>query len=174
MWLFSPGAEEISAAWLIRRMFATIVHSQEVKIMKFILIAFVSLVLLPASSILAAQNLQEPILLSAQLPQPAGDGDVKASFVLDTEGNVVSVEILTPRSDLGAAAEENIRSWKFKMPRDLYRTEWKYETTFHYHSREVPETEPLKLAVVFESFHSVDVTSEFKQISSRVTDIHPK
>ena len=141
--------------------------------MKFILMAFASFLFFPASS-LVAQKLPEPILVAAQLPQPAGDGDVKASFVLNTEGEVISVEIVTPRSDLGAGAKENIRSWKFKMPHDLYRTEWTYETTFHYHSREVPETEPLKLTVVFESFHSVDVTSEFKKISSTIVDVRPK
>jgi hypothetical protein len=82
--------------------------------------------------------------------------------------SVISREVLSARSDLGAAANENIRSWKFEMPRDLYRTEWKYEMTFGYHSREVAESEPGKLTVVFESFHRVDVTRDFHKISDRI------
>ena len=140
--------------------------------MKLVLVAFATCFLYPMASTVFAQRLPEPILVAAQLPQRASDGEVKVSFVLNATGEVTSVEILSARSDLGAATNENIRSWKFKMPRDLYRTEWKYETTFVYHSREVADSEPEKLTVVFESFHRVDVTQDFHQISERFVD-HP-
>lgn len=126
--------------------------------MQLLLVFLAMYFLFPTSSAPIAQRLPEPILVAAQLPQRSGDGEVKESFVLNSTGEVTSVEILSARSDLGAATNENIRSWKFKMTRDLYRTEWKYETTFVYHSREVAASEPEKRTVVFESFHRVDVT----------------
>ena len=135
--------------------------------MRLALLTFATCFLFLMPSAPFAQQLPEPILLAAQLPQPS-DGEVKASFVLNEKGEMISVEILS--ADLGTAANENIRSWKFKMPRDLYRTEWKYETTFGYHSREVADSEPEKLTVVFESFHRVDVTREFHKASVRFVD----
>jgi hypothetical protein len=139
--------------------------------MKLALLAFATYFLLPMPPTTFAQELPEPTLVSSQLPQPAAAGEVKASFVLNASGEVTSVEILSARSDLGAATNENIRSWKFKMPNDLYRTEWKYETIFRYHSREVASSEPEKLTVVFESFHRVDVTRDFHKTYPTIVDV---
>ena len=86
---------------------------------------------------------------------------MKAAVALKTLDEVISVKILSQGRVNFEKADENIRSWKFRMPRDLYRTEWKYETTFRYHWREIADSEPEKLTVVFESFHSVEVTQDF-------------
>jgi hypothetical protein len=139
--------------------------------MKFMFMAFAACLLYPIPATLFAQQLQEPVLIAAQLPQAAPDGEVKASFVLNTKGDVISVEILSGGSyDQTIPTEENIRSWKFKMPRDLYRTEWKYETTFRYHWREVADSEAEKFTVVFESFHRVDVTQDTHNPSVTIVD----
>ena len=131
----------------------------------------IAILLLSMSPTVAAPQLAEPILVGAALPKPSNDGEVKASFVLNANGNVISVEIENPERLLDTTTEENIRSWKFQMPHDLYRTEWRYETTFRYYSREVADSEPEKLTVVFESFHRIDVTRDFHKITSRIVDV---
>jgi hypothetical protein len=108
------------------------------------------------------------MLVGAALPKLSNDGEVTASFVLNAYGDVISVDIENPERLLDTITQENIRSWKFQLPHDLYRTEWRYETTFRYHSREVADSEPEKLTVVFESFHRVDVTQDYHKITSRV------
>jgi hypothetical protein len=131
--------------------------------MKFMMMAFAACLFHIMSPSLFAQNRPEPLLTAAQLPMyppTAPAGIVKASFVLNTKGEVISVEILSVGSyDLRKATEENIWSWKFQMPHDLYRTEWKYETTFVYHlsGHEVENKQTPKFTVIFESFRHVEV-----------------
>jgi hypothetical protein len=54
-----------------------------------------------------------------------------------------------------------VKSWKFKLP-NLFRTEWKYDTTFKYHlsGRELQSNEMAKLTIVVDSFHRIDVMSD--------------
>jgi len=131
--------------------------------MKFMIMAFAACLLYSVSLASFAQNLPEPLLIAGQLlkyPPNAPEGEVKASFVLNTKGEVISVEILSVGSyDLRKATEENISSWKFEMPHNLYRTEWKYVTTFAYHlsGHQVENTQAPKFTVIFESFHHVEL-----------------
>jgi len=132
--------------------------------MKASLKALIAILLLSMSPTVAAPQLPQPILIGAALPKHSNDGEVTASFVLNANGDVISVEIENPERLLDSTTHENIRSWKFQLPHDLYRTEWRYETTFRYHSREVADSETEKLTVVFESFHRVDVTQDFHRV----------
>jgi hypothetical protein len=131
--------------------------------MKFMIMAFAACLLNSMSPASFAQNLPEPLLIAAQLPKyppNAPEGEVKASFVLNAKGEVISVEILSVGSyDLRKATEENVSSWKFQMPHDLYRTEWKYVTTFVYHlsGHEVENTQAPKFTAIFESFRHVEL-----------------
>jgi hypothetical protein len=147
------------------------IHTQGARMMKPPLKALIAILLLSMSPTVAAPQLPEPILVGAALPKPSNDGEVTASFVLNANGDVISVEIENPERLLDTTTIENIRSWKFQIPHDLYRTEWRYETTFRYHSREVADLEPEKLTVVFESFHRVDVTQDYHKISGSFIDV---
>jgi hypothetical protein len=63
---------------------------------------------------------------------------------------------------LGDATAATVKSWKFQLPKNLFRTEWKYETTFRYHSsgRELQSNETAKLTIVVDSFRHIDVASD--------------
>jgi TonB family protein len=116
-----------------------------------------------------AQSLPDPILQSAQMPKypPLAlaariEGEVKVSFVLDDKGEVASVDVKSGHPMLKEAAAAIVRSWKFDLPKDLFRTEWKYDTTFRYHlsGKELESNETAKLTVVVDSFHRIDVMSD--------------
>ena len=116
-----------------------------------------------------AQQVPEPILDSAQMPKyPAlarearVEGEVKVSFLLNSSGEVASLEVLSGHPMLKEAAAATVKSWKFRMPHDLFRTEWRYETTFRYHlsGRELEPSEETKLTIVVDSFHHIDVMSD--------------
>lgn len=113
-----------------------------------------------------AQQIPEPILESAQLPlypplaaQARIEGEVKVSFFLNSSGEVASLDVLSGHPMLREATATAVKSWKFRLPKDLFRTEWKYETTFRYHlsGRELQPNETAKLTVVVDSFHRIDV-----------------
>jgi TonB family protein len=116
-----------------------------------------------------AQQLPEPVLASAQMPQypPVArlariEGEVKVSFLLNNRGEVASLEVLSGPPMLRELTAATVKSWKFGMPNDLFRTEWKYETTFRYHmsGRELESNETAKLTIVIDSFHRIDVMSD--------------
>jgi len=116
-----------------------------------------------------AQQLPEPILDSAQMPQypPVAreariEGEVKVSFLLNGSGEVASLEVLSGHPMLRDSTAATVKSWKFRLPKNLFRTEWKYETTFRYHlsGRELQSNETAKLTVVVDSFHHIDVMSD--------------
>jgi TonB family protein len=116
-----------------------------------------------------AQSLPDPILQSAQMPNypPVAreariEGEVKVSFVLDEKGEVTSVDVKSGHPMLTEATAAIIRSWKFELPRNLFRTEWRYDTTFRYHlsGKEVASGETAKLTIVVDSFHRIDVMSD--------------
>ena len=130
--------------------------------MKQILQTFV---LILFASALFGQNLPKPSLLSAQLPEypPIArlthtQGEVKVDFVLNSSGEPVSVTAVSGNSLLKGAAEENVKSWRFQLPKDLYRTEWAYSTTFSFEiSHDEEPYEDPKLTVVMDSFSYVKV-----------------
>ncbi len=111
------------------------------------------------------QNLPQPELISAQLPKYPDIarlariyGEVKVEFVLNSRGEPISVTALTGNSLLRGAAEENVKSWRFVLPKDLFRTEWKYSTTFHFKfSNDLDPYDSRKLTVVLNSFRDVEV-----------------
>jgi hypothetical protein len=58
------------------------------------------------------------------------------------------------------AAEATVKTWEFDMPRDLYRSEWRYDTEFQYRlSDEKVDRQP-KLTVTVESFHHIQITRD--------------
>ena len=133
--------------------------------MKTLPICIATLMLCAAS----VAQISDPILQSAQMPTyPAvalltvKEGDVKLSFVLDQNGNVASVDILSGDPSLRAAAETVVRSWRFKLPAGLFRTEWRYETTFEYRfsGRELESGQIATLVVTVDSFHHLKVVSD--------------
>ena len=116
-----------------------------------------------------AQQVPEPILHSAQMPKypPVAlgariEGEVKVSFILDNKGEVTSVEVLSGHPMLREATAAIVKSWKFDLPKNLFRTEWKYDTSFLYHlsGRELQSNEIAKLTVVVDSFHRIEVMSD--------------
>jgi TonB family protein len=113
------------------------------------------------------QNLPEPRLISAGLPRyPAiarlarVQGEVKVEFVLNASGEPISVTALSGDPMLKAAAEENVKTWRFQLPKDLFRTESKYTTTFNFKiSNEDQPYENPKLTIVVDSYRYVEVVT---------------
>jgi TonB family protein len=124
-----------------------------------------SIFLLAVAASVAGQNPPEPRLIGAGLPRyPAIarlakiQGEVKVEFVLNTSGEPISVTALSGNPLLKPAAEENVRTWRFELPKDLFRTEWKYTTTFSFKisNDDQPYQNP-KLTVVVDSYRYVEV-----------------
>jgi hypothetical protein len=93
---------------------------------------------------------------------------VKLSFVLDEMGTVASVDVLSGDPSLRGGAAAVVKSWKFQLPANLFRTEWRYETTFDYSlsGRELESGQAARLVVTFDSFHRIGVVSDaFKPIT---------
>lgn len=121
--------------------------------------------LLFIASVALGQNLPQPQLISAQLPKyPAIarwariTGDVRVEFILNTSGEPISVTVVSGHPLLRPAVVENVKSWRFELPKDLYRSEWNYSTTFHFKFSD--DSDPYagpKLTVVANSFHDVEV-----------------
>src|SRR5436190_12198147 len=88
----------------------------------------------------SAQSVPDPTLQSGLMPKypPIAlaariEGEVNVSFVLNDKGEVVSVDVKSGKPLLREATATVVKSWKFDLPKDLFRTEWKYDTTFRYH-----------------------------------------
>jgi TonB family protein len=86
-----------------------------------------------------AQDEPEPQLISAQLPAyPAiarvahVEGDVKVEFVLNSSGEPVSATAVSGPRLLWRAAQDNVMSWRFRLQKDASRTDWTFDTTFHF------------------------------------------
>jgi len=102
--------------------------------------AAIRIVLLLISIVCAlGQTLPEPRLVSVGLPkypvlarQARIEGEVHVEFILNSSGEPVSVTAVSGHPMLKGAAEENVKTWKFELPKDLYRTEWKYDTIFNF------------------------------------------
>jgi TonB family protein len=112
----------------------------------------------------AAQSLPEPILQSGQMPQYPRlalaariEGEVKVAFVLNAKGEVESVNVKSGHPMLKDATADIVKSWKFKLPPNVFRTEWKYDTTFRYRfsGKELESNESAKLTIVVDSSHRI-------------------
>jgi TonB family protein len=111
------------------------------------------------------QNLPEPHLISAGLPQypPIArlakiQGEVKVEFVLNASGEPISVTAISGNPLLKVAAEADVKTWRFQLPKDLSPTESKYTTTFNFKiSGDDQPYEKPKLTVVVDSYRYVEV-----------------
>lgn len=116
----------------------------------------------------------EPQLYSAGLPTYPTlaraariQGEVKLEFVLNQTGEPVSVTVISGHPMLRGAAEENVKTWRFHLPKDLFRTEWKYQTTFSFKfSNDTDAYDDLDssgspmLTVVLDTYHHVEVVTK--------------
>jgi TonB family protein len=128
------------------------------------------LLCLLVSGVARAQNSSEPQLTSAQLPtypviaRMAGiQGDVKVNFVLNDSGEPVSATPVSGPSLLWQAAVDNVRSWRFKLPKNVSGSEWSYSTTFHFKisaDEDVYNKNPSKLTVIVNSFRDIEVITD--------------
>jgi TonB family protein len=125
----------------------------------------------------SAQLLPEPILQSGQMPTypPIAraariEGEVKVVFVLNEKGGVESVDVQSGHPMLRNTTADTVKSWKFKLP-NMFRTEWKYDTTFKYHlsGKELELNETAKLTIVVDSFHRIDVMSDSYKTETQVS-----
>src|SRR5205823_2840850 len=75
-------------------------------------------------------------------------------------GEPISVTAISGHPLLKGAAEENVKTWRFELPKDVYRTEWKYDTVFDFKISDdkQPYGEP-KFTVTLDSYHYVEVTT---------------
>jgi TonB family protein len=113
------------------------------------------------------QRVPEPRLKSAGLPQypPLArlvqiQGEVKVEFVLNSDGEPVSVVAVSGHPMLKPAAEENVKTWRFELPKNLYRTQWKYDTIFNFKiSNDKQPYEDPKLTITLDSYRYVVVTT---------------
>lgn len=134
--------------------------------------AVILAVLLVLSLGTAGQKIPEPRLISAGLPQyPAlarlarVQGEVTVEFVLNTSGEPISVTAISGNPLLRGAAEQNVRTWRFQLPKDVVRTEWKYATTFNFKiSNDDQPYENPKLTVTLNSFRYVEVITNSPSI----------
>jgi TonB family protein len=136
--------------------------------------AYVLLVLLAITATAFGQRMPEPQLYSAGLPTypPLAraariQGEVKVEFVLNQSGEPVSVSVISGHPMLRGAAEENVKTWRFHLPKGLFRTEWRYRTTFQFKLSE--DSNPYddldasgnpKLTVVLDSYRYVEVITK--------------
>lgn len=116
-----------------------------------------------------AQKLPQPILEHAALPlyPPIAiaarlKGTVKLTFILSQNGDVAEVQAISGPKPLSEAAVEEVKTWRFRLPHDLFRTEWRYETEFVYRfsGREVETNAVPKLAVSLSTFDHIEIVSD--------------
>jgi TonB family protein len=111
-------------------------------------------VLLLTTTVALGQRLPEPRLKSAGLPQypPIArlaqiQGEVKVEFVLNSDGEPISVVAVSGHPMLKPAAEENVKTWK-------------YDTIFNFKiSNDKQPYEDPKLTVTLDSYRYVLVTT---------------
>lgn len=129
--------------------------------------ASIAIVLLALAGIAFGQALPEPTLVFAGLPRypPIArlakiQGEVKVDFTLNSHGEVVTATAVSGHPMLKGAAEENVKTWRFELPKNLYRTDWKYSMVFNFKisNDEQPYENP-KLTVSLDSFRFVEVVT---------------
>jgi TonB family protein len=136
-----------------------------------IIIASIAVVVIAAGAY--GQRMPEPQLYAAGLPvyPPIAraariQGDVKIEFVLNQSGEPISVTALSGPGMLRSAAEANVKTWRFHLPQDLFRTEWRYQTTFRFKFSDGDAYDNLdsngnpKLTVVLDSYRWVEVITK--------------
>lgn len=110
----------------------------------------------------------EPVLKTSLMPiYPAIaaiahiEGDVKASFVVDADGTVSSVEIVSGPPLLQRATLENIRSWKFAPATVKSSANRSFDTVFYYRmSRRIACENNRWVTVSTDSFREIEITTD--------------
>ena len=124
--------------------------------------------LVALASVAAAQTQSEPILKTPGQPtypplarQARIQGQVKLEFVVNQNGEPVSVTTISGHPMLAPAAEAEVWAWRFKMPKRDSPDDFHLETTFDYalvdFAPNYSDSSPLP--VVFDSFHHVTVSA---------------
>ncbi len=130
---------------------------------------FVLLFLIISATVTLSQAMPEPLLNSSHLARypplaiaTRTQGSVRMSFQLNERGEVIEVHTLSGPPVLAASAVADVKTWQFSLPRDLFRTEWRYEAEFVYRlsGREVETNESPKLTVALATFHRVEITTD--------------
>jgi TonB family protein len=89
------------------------------------------------------------------------EGEVRASFVVDASGTVVSVDIISGPPLQRRATEDNIRSWKFWPAGDKAAAHDSYYTDFYYRiSPRVACENNRWVTVSTGSFHEIEITTD--------------
>jgi TonB family protein len=133
-----------------------------------------AIILLFVPGTIFAQNLPKPDLVSAQLPrypplarQTRTQGEVEVEFALNPDGEPMSVAAVSGHPLLKSAAENNVKSWRFRFPKGLYRSEWKYRSIFNFKiSADEDAYDEPKLTVVMDSFEYVEVITNPPSLKS--------
>jgi TonB family protein len=126
------------------------------------------------SGAVQCQEQPEPALRSSLMPTypPIAatahiEGDVRASFVVDASGNVISVEIVSGPPLLHRATEETIRSWKFSPARQKSAANNTYHTDFYYRiSRRSACDNNRWVTVGMASFHEIEITTDAASVQT--------
>lgn len=133
-----------------------------------LLMAVVVLALLCLPQTTSSRDQAQLVLISAELPmfpriaQTAHiTGEVKASFVVDASGNVVSVNILSGPKLLGDVTEKNIRTWKFVGPGEASQQPWEDHSTFAY---KLVADQDDTLAVRMRSYRQIEIDAPVHMI----------
>jgi len=133
----------------------------------------VFLLAMPPAPAAFAQKASDPVLESAQMPKYPSiartariQGDMEAEFTLDDQGNVASVQVTSGPPLLKKVTEDNIRTWKFKLPTQGAVNGRKYETRFSYRlsGLYVSSSNVPRLTVTFHSFRRVEITTDGQKI----------
>ena len=119
------------------------------------------------SSASPAQKQSEPVLKNFGQPnypplarQARIQGQVNLEFVLNQNGDPVSVTILSGHPMLAPSAEAAVWTWQFQMPKSNSQDDLHLATTFNYEIDSVPGySEASPPSPVFDSFHHVTVTA---------------
>ena len=112
-------------------------------------------------------------LVSAQMPmypriaQTAQiTGEVVASFTVDQDGSVSSVQIESGPPLLVKNTQDNIKTWKFALPDPIHQPTWEDHTTFVYKvlsDKDVPDA----FSLTMKSYRHIEILapSPERQIS---------
>jgi TonB family protein len=124
------------------------------------------------ASISALGQRPDPVLKSFSQPQYPPlprlariQGQVQLQLFVNHLGDVVAVNVLSGHPMLAPAAVENVKSWKFQMPKNASLEDQQYETTFDFVIADRVDLPPDRNAqVTMDSFRLVKVitTSAFQ------------
>jgi Gram-negative bacterial TonB protein C-terminal len=110
----------------------------------------------------------EPVLRSSLTPTappvaavPRVTGDARGSFLLDADGNVASVEIISRPALLRDATAKNNRRWKFVPATAKSAANSSYDTAFYYRIRSLTARENNRWITASRgSFHAIEITPD--------------